>query len=118
MADAFLVNGKLKQIEIDFFFVYGLMLQLCDDLQDVKEDLKNNHHTIFSLTVKRWPLDNITDALFNMVDYVAELIDNLDVDNSSMIKNIYMRNCYLLVYFAIVKNKEFYSKSYFNNIKA
>lgn len=117
LADAFLVKGTLKPMEIDFFFAYGLMLQLCDDLQDIKEDLKNNHHTIFSLTAKRWPIDHITDALFNIVDYVAELIDGLDVADPLLFKNIIRRNCCFLVYFAIVKNKEFYSKAYFNNVK-
>ena len=117
LADAFLVKGRLSPEEINFFFAYGLLLQLCDDLQDVKQDLKNDHNTIYSLTALNWPIDNITNALFNLVDYVTGLIDELEVDNPSLFKNIIKRNCYLLIYFAISKNSKFYTKSFMKGIK-
>jgi len=47
LADAYLVNGSLGEEKTDFMFAYGALLQLCDDLQDAKEDLKNGHMTIF-----------------------------------------------------------------------
>lgn len=116
LADAFLVKGKLSISEMEFFFAYGMMLQLCDDLQDIKEDLKNNHFTIFSHTSKAWDLDNITKGLFNLVDYVTELIDILKISDAELFKGIIEKNCYFLIYFAAAKNKQFYSKDFYNNI--
>jgi len=55
--------------------------------------------------------------LFNLVDYVTGLIDELEVDNPSLFKNIIKRNCYLLIYFAISKNSKFYTKSFMKGIK-
>jgi hypothetical protein len=117
LADAFLIKGKLTSKELDFFFAYGVMLQLCDDLQDVREDLENNHHTIFSITAEKWPLDSITDTLFNLVNYVAELIDNLGLDDPVMFKSIIRRNCCLLMYFAVAKNRKYYTGEYFKSLK-
>lgn len=116
LADGFLVKGNLNPIEIEFFYIYGIMLQLCDDLQDVRMDTKNNHNTIFSLTAKAWPIDNITDGLFNLVDYVVQFIDKLDIKNPELTKSIIKDNCHLLIYFAIAKNKNFYTKTYIRNI--
>jgi hypothetical protein len=116
LADAYLVKGNLNNHEINFFFAYGAMLQLCDDLQDVKEDTRKNHQTIFSITANGWPMDNITDKLFNLLDYVIELIDKLPVGNPEFFKSIIKRNCCLLIYFAICKNANLYTKKYLRNI--
>lgn len=117
LADGFLVKGDLNPLQIEFLYAYGVMLQLCDDLQDVKTDIKNNHNTIFSLTAKAWHVDNITDALFNLVDYVVQLIDKLEIENPELLKRIIKENCCLLIYFAIGKNEAFYSREYIKAMK-
>jgi hypothetical protein len=43
LADAYLINGTLTEKEATFFFGYGVLLQICDDLQDGKKDLQEQH---------------------------------------------------------------------------
>ncbi len=57
IADGYLVLGHLSASEIDFLTGYGIVLQLADDLQDMYEDSRQNHHTLFTSAAspaKRW----------------------------------------------------------------
>lgn len=118
LADAYIVNGKLTEEEAEFFFGYGILLQICDDLQDAIEDLKNDHMTIISQLALKWPLDNVTNALIN---FTFELLDNanfLNPPNIESLKELIRKNCLQLILFAIAKNKRLYSKEYFKIVQA
>jgi len=65
LADGYLVAGCVTEAQAEFLFGYGTFLQLADDLQDVVSDSGDGLQTIFSQTVGRWPLDAITNRLFN-----------------------------------------------------
>ncbi len=116
LADAYLVNGKLTYKEASFFFGYGVLLQICDDLQDAENDYKSGHMTIVSQLLKKWPLDKITNKLIN---FTFDIIDNelcLNCANKYQIKELIRKNCLQLILFAVAKNKRFYSKRYFKAI--
>lgn len=86
LADAYLVNGKLSGVQADFVFAYGVLLQFCDDLQDAKEDLKNGHMTMFSQTSQKWPLDNITNAVFDFCNKIMDLDEGFTDEKSYKMK--------------------------------
>ena len=118
LADAYLVKGKLSDIQIDFAFAYGVLLQLCDDLQDAKEDLENGHMTIFSVTLKKWPLDKLTNALFDFSNIImADSCEPLDHQESCKMKRFLQKNLTLLICEAISQNQDFYSKEYIKAIE-
>ena len=116
LADAYLVNGRLTYKEASFFFGYGVLLQICDDLQDAENDYKNVHMTIVSQLVEKWPLDKITNKLIN---FTFDIIDNelcLNCTNKYQIKELIRKNCLQLILFAVAKNKRLYTKRYFKTI--
>ncbi|MGV8906181.1 MAG: hypothetical protein ACOH15_06250 [Acetobacterium sp.] len=118
LADAYLVNGKLSGAQADFVFGFGVLLQFCDDLQDAKEDLNNGDMTIFSETSGKWPLDNITNALFDfsnkiMEDSAAGFTD----EESDKMKAVLKKNLIFLIFEAISQNYHMYSKEYIKNIE-
>lgn len=117
LADAYLVNGTLSYDQANFFFGYGVSLQICDDLQDAKVDLDNNHMTIISQIARRYPMDHLTNSLLNFTINLIDEVECFDGDNIKNLKQLIRKNCILLIYFAIVKNKKFYSREYFNEIK-
>ncbi|MEO1815767.1 MAG: hypothetical protein ABGU93_09290 [Acetobacterium sp.] len=118
LADAYLVNGKLSDIQVDFAFAYGVLLQLCDDLQDAKEDLKNGHMTIFSVTLKKWPLDKLTNALFDFSNTImADSYEQLDHEESCKMKRFLQKNLTLLIFEAISQNQDYYSTEYIKAIE-
>jgi hypothetical protein len=117
LADAYLVKGTLSRGEADFMFAYGALLQLCDDLQDAKEDLKNGHMTIFSETSEKWPLDNITNAIFDFSNKIIYSDRTFTTKESYKIKAFLKKNLVYLIFEAISQNYNLYSKEYIKNIE-
>lgn len=113
LADAYLVNGNLTGAQADFVFAFGALLQFCDDLQDVKEDLNNGDMTIFSVTSEKWPLDSITNALF---DFSNKIMDD-SYEESNKMKAFIKKNLVFLIYEAISQNHNRYSKEYIKKIE-
>lgn len=117
LADAYLANGTLSDKEAEFFFGYGVLLQISDDLQDIKEDVQNNHMTIMSQLSNKWDLDNVTNGLINFTTKLIYEVDCFKVDNIGDLKELISKNCLLLILFAIAKNKNLYSKKYFKEME-
>ena len=63
LVHGYLTKGHLSPEEEDFFFRYGVLLQLLDDMQDVAVDQAAGHHTIFSNPHTRGALDASRAAL-------------------------------------------------------
>ncbi|WP_454055086.1 class 1 isoprenoid biosynthesis enzyme [Clostridium sp. Marseille-Q7071] len=117
LADGYLVKGKLNYEEARFCYGYGILLQICDDLQDATEDLENNHMTIISQLAEKWDLDNITNGLINFTINLIEDVECFQCKNIKELKQLIKKNCLQLIYFAIAANKNLYSKSYFKEIE-
>jgi hypothetical protein len=117
LADAYLINGTLSESQADFIFAYGALLQFCDDLQDAKEDLKNEHMTIFSQTSEKWPIDNITNALFDFSNKIIDLDQGFTSKESYKMKEFLKKNLISLIFEAISQNNNLYSKEYIKNIE-
>ncbi|MBU3146051.1 hypothetical protein [Clostridium sp. CF012] len=117
LADAYLVHGNLSGTQADFIFAYGALLQFCDDLQDTKEDLANGHMTIFSQTSEKWPLDNITNALFDFSNKIIDLDEGFTSTESYKMKDFLKKNLVSLIFEAISQNYSLYSKEYIKDIE-
>ncbi len=117
LTDAYMANGTLTNECVEFFFGYGVLLQLCDDLQDAKEDLKNSHMTIISQIATKYPLDSITNALINFTCDLLDKMECFEIENINEVKALIKKNCVLLIYFSISKNELFYSDFYYRRIK-
>ncbi|ADL50909.1 hypothetical protein [Clostridium cellulovorans] len=117
LADGYLVRGDLNTEEETFAFGYGFILQLCDDLQDIKSDIENNNCTIFSQLAGNYPLDSLVNKLINLI---ITLLDNAecfaapDVDG---LKTLIKDNCLYLIIFAVTDNRKYFSKDYINFIE-
>ena len=117
LADAYLVNGTLSDEEKEFAYGYGFLLQICDDFQDVKEDIENNHMTVVSQIANKYPLDVIANKLIN---FTLNLIDNatcFKCDNVIQLKELIKDNCIKMIMFAIVLGREYFTKEYVKNIE-
>jgi hypothetical protein len=60
LADGYLAAGRLSNEEAHFLFRWGALLQLVDDLQDIRQDRREHSLTIFSAAAGRVPLDELT----------------------------------------------------------
>jgi hypothetical protein len=76
LADACLVRGALNQIEADFAFLWGVLLQLGDDLQDIREDLESGSDTLFTRAIRAGlVLDPMVEQLLNLAGIVGSKMD-------------------------------------------
>jgi hypothetical protein len=78
LADACLVRGTLDERESEFAFLWGVLLQLGDDLQDIREDLERGSDTLFTEAIRAGrPLDGLVEQLLNFADGVGTKMDAL-----------------------------------------
>ena len=117
LTDGYLINGKLSDEEEIFAYGYGFFLQLCDDLQDVKNDLNNNHMTLMSQLAGRYLLDKIVNKLINLTSYIIDSATCFRNKDSSSLKSFIKDNCILMIIFAITDSKDFFSKDYISYIE-
>lgn len=117
IADGYLIEGDLTSEEEKFSFGYGFLLQLCDDLQDVKEDKENKHMTVMSQLAGKYNLDSIVTKLINLTIYVVEKAECFSCENEELVKKLIIDNCTLMIIFAAVMAKEYFSKSYIKEIE-
>jgi hypothetical protein len=60
LADGYLAAGTLGDREARFIYSWGVLLQLADDLEDVAEDRRAGHVTVFSSQAAGETLDELT----------------------------------------------------------
>lgn len=73
LVDAYLVDGRPTDEMARFAHVYGVALQLADDLQDVEVDLEAGHQTLFTRAARRGTLDVEFFRLVRFLDASLEL---------------------------------------------
>lgn len=116
IGDGYLIEGNLTREEEIFTYGYGFLLQLCDDLQDVKVDYENKHMTIMSQLAGKYELDNIVNKLINLTINVLDDATCFKGENVKDVKKLIKDNCILMIIFAIVMNKEYFSKGYIKEV--
>ena len=78
LADACLARGWLNEQESRFAFEWGVLLQLGDDLQDLREDMRRGSETLFSRAAALGqPLDDLVIHLLNFSEHVGDRMDDL-----------------------------------------
>lgn len=112
LADGYLINGKLSKKEEIFSYGYGFFLQLCDDLQDVKNDKENGHMTLMSQLAGSYNLDKLIKKSINLLEHILGEKEVFNCSNGKEVKELIQENCLLMIVFAIIKNKEYFSKEY------
>jgi len=115
LVDGYLIRGTLTQEEEEFCLGYGFLLQIADDLQDVKEDLKNDHMTIMSQLAGKYDLDPLANKLIN---FTLEFMDNHScLKNKNSLGELIKNNCIILILFSVVLSKEYFSDKYVKKIE-
>lgn len=112
LVDGFLTKGKINKDEISFCIFYGFLLQLADDLQDIKSDINNTHITIMSQLAPKYILDKIVNKLINFTVTFLEEDGCFKGENISELKELIKTNCIMLILFSVILSKEFFSAEY------
>lgn len=112
LADGYLVSAELSIEEIYFLFSFGVSLQIADDIQDIREDIKNNHNTLATKIAYRWDLDNLACNLLNFTLEGLKDLEKVNKDKNEVLERFIIKKSMNFIYFAIAKNKELYSNEF------
>lgn len=116
LADAYLVKGELSEQEEKFAFVYGVILQLADDLQDIKSDLKQNHYTMMNIQGTFGHLDIIFNKYMNLIDYFMSSLYQQEHPGQIALKQLTHESIQLLIFEAIMKSKSYVSPELYKKV--
>ena len=112
LADACLARGELREDESRFGFDWGVLLQLGDDLQDVREDLLRGSMTMFSRAAASGRrLDGLASQLLSFSDYVGTEMEGLP-HGSAMLKDLLRMSWRSLIVGAVADSHEFFSPEF------
>jgi hypothetical protein len=118
LADAYLIAGDLNTSQEEFSFMYGVILQLADDLQDIDVDLKDNHMTMMNTQVKMTYLDSMINKYLNMIDVFFRDYYELTTKEQIALKELSSESIQLLIFEAAMKSKKYISKDMYKYVKA
>jgi hypothetical protein len=118
LTDACLVRGWLTDEESEFMFAYGVLLQLMDDLQDLRDDLANGHMTIFTRQASLGLLDEITSRLWAFTRKVLRSLSGFASTQPCSLKSLIQGNLRLLLLQTVARHQEFYTPSFVAALEA
>jgi hypothetical protein len=116
LADGWLVGGRLTQDEADRCFGFGVVLQLLDDLQDIPDDRRARHRTLFACTTSQKSLDDLTSRLWH---FLHRFLDSMvwATDRGIELRDLIRRNCTMLLLRSVAESGESYTQDYANYLE-
>jgi len=118
LADAALVHGILAPAQAEFGFLWGVLLQLGDDLQDVHEDLARGSDTLFTRCVRAGqPLDALVCQLLNLSHLTAARMDALPHGNPTH-KALLRMSWRSLILMAVADAHQYFNATFLAAIEA
>ncbi len=117
LADAYLIAGILSKEEELFAFYYGVILQLADDLQDIKEDSGNSYSTIMNIQSQIGTLDAVIEKSLNLVEHFLGNVYPIDNKNQKALIEFTRESIQLLIFSVILKNRKLVSRQLYNKVR-
>jgi hypothetical protein len=118
LADGYLAGGSLTADEARFIFFWGVLLQLGDDLQDVRDDRAGGVLTLFSQSAGSEPLDSTTNRAFHFGERVMRLLDGVGAAASRTLRELIRRSSRSFFIRSAGEASEFYTKEYLARLEA
>lgn len=118
LADAFLASGNLDERDAELAFEWGAVLQLGDDLEDVRADMRRGSSTLFTRAVQaHMPLDGLAAQLLNFSAQTA-LRMNRFPHGSATLKNLLRVSWRSIVLAGIANSPELFSPAFLHQAEA
>jgi hypothetical protein len=118
VADGYLVLGTLSDAQLDFLMGYGIVLQLADDLQDMTEDSKHMHATLFSSAQS---IENRFECVEKLLALSKLTLDKIVTPSplfSSRLSSLLGSSMTLLIGDAIFEQRKHFSRRFIRQIES
>jgi hypothetical protein len=118
LADAYLATGIPAPKEVSFAFNWGVLLQLSDDLQDLREDYRAGSVTVFSKALSnRESLEFLTNRTFHFSEKVLGAAENL-TGGSGILKQLLTASSRSLLIRSVACVAEYYTDGYARELES
>ena len=112
LADGYLASGTLSPEQARFVFFWGILLQLADDLQDVREDCRDGVRTLFSQCAGREALDAVTSRTLHFGRYTMLLLHRLPGASCLPLRQLIQRSSLSIIIRSAGEAGELYTPEY------
>lgn len=113
LIDRFFINLKMTEEDILFYFGFGFLLQLCDDLQDIGEDKENGSRTLLSSCNTPQETAARVNRLFS---YTAALFDFCPCRNPAF-RDFLLQNCHELILTSAAGSGSWFGDDYLKKLE-
>ena len=117
LADGYLAAGTLTPEQRRFVFFWGVLLQLADDLQDVREDCRDGVLTMFSQDAGRRPLDRVTNQTIHFGRRTMALLHQLPSPDCLPLRQLIQRSSLSILIRSAGEAGEFYTPEYLHDLE-
>ncbi len=93
LMDRYFIDKPFTEQDLYFYYGFGFLLQLCDDLQDIAQDKREGNPTVFSLCGTK---QEATVKVNKLLHFARKLFESCDTEKQEF-KAFLQKNCYLLV---------------------
>ena len=118
LTDGYLAAGSLTPEEAQTVFCWGVLLQLADDLQDVRQDCQDGMLTVFSEIAGQEPLDGRTSRALQFARAVLDSLDRLTGRNCRELRELIGRSLQSLLIRAAGEAHDLYTRDYLAKLEA
>lgn len=102
LMDRYFIDVPFTEKDLYFYYGFGFLLQLCDDLQDIVQDKEEGNPTSFSLCRTK---DEVALKVNKLLHFTKELFEACDTTKQEF-KLFLQKNSYLLILASAAGNKE------------
>lgn len=96
LIDRYFIDKSFGERDMYFYYGFGFLLQLCDDLQDISQDGEEGSRTVFTICTKR---EEIVKKVNKLMHFTRKLFEDCEAYREEF-KEFLLRNCYLLILFS------------------
>lgn len=118
LADGYLAAERLTAEQARFVFFWGILLQLADDLQDVREDRRDGVLTLFSQCAGRAPLDAVTSRTLHFGRRTMLLLHQLPSADCLPLRQLIQRSSLSIIVRSAGEAGEFYTPEYLRMLES
>lgn len=108
LIDRYLIGKPMTEADLHFYYGFGFLLQLCDDLQDITQDRENGSRTLFTVCTA---CEETERKINRLLHYTKKLFEGCECRNEDF-KQFLFDNCCLLILFSAAGSREHVSSEW------
>lgn len=108
LIDRYFIDKKFSGKDLFFYYGFGFILQLCDDLQDIRQDKEEGSRTVFTICREKEEIDKKVNRLLHLTKNIFAA----GIGSRIEFNDFLLRNTYLLILFSAAGSSEYMTEEW------